>query len=40
MVFDNLNENRYISDGDSKTIVIANDKNLNINIKDKIIIKY
>jgi hypothetical protein len=40
MVFKNLDKNRYISDGNQKTIVITNDKYLNINIKDKKIIKY
>lgn len=40
MVFKNLNNNRYISDGDINKIVIPNDSNLNQNIKDKKIIKY
>ena len=39
-VFKNLEENRYISDGKADTIVISNDTNLNINIKNKKIIKY
>jgi peptidoglycan/xylan/chitin deacetylase (PgdA/CDA1 family) len=39
-VFKNLESNRYISDGNIDTIVIPDDTNLNINIKDKKIIKY
>jgi peptidoglycan/xylan/chitin deacetylase (PgdA/CDA1 family) len=39
-VFNNLDKNRYISDGNKDTIVISNDTNLNLNIKDKKIIKY
>lgn len=38
--FKNLEKNRYISDGDIKTIVITNTDNLNTDITDKKIIKY
>lgn len=40
MVFNNLEKDRYISDGNINTIVIANDTNLNLNIKNRKIIKY
>lgn len=40
MVFNNLNNNKYISDGDSNTIVISNDIYLNENIFNKKIIRY
>jgi len=39
-IFEKLEKNRYISDGQSDTIVIVDDTNMNINIKDKKIIKY
>ncbi len=39
MCFEMLETSRYISDGESDTVVIANDKDLNISI-DKKIIKY
>lgn len=38
--FKSLEKNRYISDGDSKTIVVSNTDNLNTDITDKKIIKY
>lgn len=40
MVFETLEKTKFISDGNINTIVIPNNDNLNINIKDKKIIKY
>jgi len=40
MTFDNLEKSRYISDGDKNTIVVLDEANINVNIKDKKIIKY
>ena len=40
MTFTNLEKSRYISDGDKDTIVVPDDSNVNVDIKDKKVIKY